>query len=216
MKKAILFILATGLFATLITADEYDIRKLKWGMPLDEVRKIENLTDTLYKDEILLESKTEVVFGLGTEGLEYVIYSTKDMTFLGRVTELLNRKYGKSTNILDYTFLLDAEKIMKANPEAILMAVEDDDFSGFFSIEKQKRGQGTAQALKAGLKKRKFWKKGNTAILLLDNIHEVYLSYRPLEIHEASKVKFKKIMKELKSMLNRREETKKKEVESNF
>lgn len=216
MKRAFFIILTISLLTTFISAEEYDIRKLNWGMTLDEVRKAENLTDTLYKDEVLLDSKTEVVFGIGASGLEYVIYSTKDMSFLEKVTNLLNNKYGKPTEVLDYTFLLDAEKIMKSHPQAILMAVEDRDFSGFFSIKQNKKGRATAEALEAGLKMRKFWKKDKTAILLLDNMHEVYLSYRPLKIHEESRGKFAEIVKELKAQVNKKATRKKEKEASNF
>jgi hypothetical protein len=198
MKKIfslLLIIMAAGL---LIFSEEYDIRKLKWGMSYDEIKEIEGLEDSLYKSEELLGMKVEVVFGCNNKGLYSVIYSTMNGAFGQVAEEKLNQKYGEPKLDLDYSFLVESKEILMQYPRAVVDILLKNDLTEFNRIGTSYSNVNVRKIIKGGLTKRKMWTYGNTTALLLDSPTGAILSYRPTTQHELNKKKFNEVLEELK------------------
>lgn len=200
MKKVLLLILVIMITGAFVFSQEYDIRKLKWGMPYDKVMAVEGLKDSLYKSEELLGMQVEVIFGCGTQGLYSVVYQTMNAEFVTRVTPLLTKKYGEPGSDLDYSFLMESKDILKRHPKAVVDILLKKDFTELNRIEASYSGVDERKIIKGGLTKRKTWEYGNTAALLLDNVTGGVLSYRPKDLHYANKKKFDALMEELKKL----------------
>ncbi len=215
MKKLMLAVLIIMLVGGLCFSQEYDIRKLKWGMSYDDVKRIEGLDDTLYKGETLQDVNVEVVFGVGKKGLHSVIYSSKDLAFAQMAAAVLSRKYGDSGKGMDYAFLVEAQEILKRYPKAVVELLEDKDYSALNLV-----GQSSTQhqkIIKGGLAKRQMWEYGTTVVLLLDSGTEGgVLSYRYKNIHQESEVKFGALLKELKGMVKQKQKKQASETDENF
>lgn len=214
MKKTfslLLVIIVTGFF---IFSQEYDIRKLKWGMSFDEVTEIEGLKDSLYKSEELLGMKVEVIFGCNNKGLYSVIYSTMNPAFGQVAADKLNQKYGEPKIDLDYSFLLESKEILLQYPRAVVDILEKNDLTEFNRIGTSYSNVNVRKIIKGGLTKRKMWEYGNTTALLLDSPTGGILSYRPKAHHELNKKKFKELLEELKKEAKKKKKTS--EVDDKF
>ncbi len=185
----------TGAF---VFSQQYDIRKLKWGMPYDKVMEVEGLKDSLYKSEELLGMQVEVLFGCGSKGLYSVAYQTMNAEFVIRLTPLLTKKYGEPGSDLDYSFLMESKDILKRHPVAVVDIVLENDFTELNKIEASYSNVDERKIIKGGLTKRKTWEYGNTVALLLDNVTGGVLSYRPKDLHYANKKKFEQLLEEFK------------------
>lgn len=201
MKKVFLLVLTIIIMGTFVFSQEYDVRKLKWGMPYSKVKEVEKLGDSFYKEEELLGMRMEVVFGCGIDGLYSVIYSTLNAEFAERLTPVLVKKYGEPITDLDYSFLMESKDILKRYPKAVVDILEKNDFSELNQIEESYGGNmDERKIIKGGLAKRKVWTYGNTVVFLLDNVTGGVLSYRPKTIHEANNKKFNTFLGELKKL----------------
>lgn len=207
MKKTftlLLVIVLTGFFAF---SEEYDIRKLKWGMSYDEVKEIEGLADSLYKSEELLGMKVEVVFGCNNKGLYSVIYSTPNSGFGEVAAEKLNKKYGEPKLDLDYSFLMESKDILMDYPKAVVDILVNNDHTEFNRIGTSYSNVNVRKIIDGGLTKRKMWEYGNTTALLLDSPTGSILSYRPKTQHELNKKKFNELLEELKKEAIKKKKT---------
>ncbi|MDQ1354296.1 MAG: hypothetical protein QG657_4605 [Acidobacteriota bacterium] len=186
---------------TLVFAQEYDVRKLKWGMTYGQVREAEKLTDSFFKEEELLGMKMEVVFGCGSSGLYSVTYSTMNAEFVERLSPVLIKKYGEPSSDLDYSFLMEAKDILKHHPKAVVDILEKNDYTALDEIEESYSNVDERKIIKGGLAKRMVWKYGNTVVLLLNNVTGGVLSYRPKAAYEENKKKFNDLLVELKKQV---------------
>ncbi len=198
MKKVLLLILVIMITGAFVFSQQYDIRKLKWGMPYDKVMEVEGLKDSLYKSEELLGMQVEVLFGCGSKGLYSVAYQTMNAEFVIRLTPLLTKKYGEPGSDLDYSFLMESKDILKRHPVAVVDIVLENDFTELNKIEASYSNVDERKIIKGGLTKRKTWEYGNTVALLLDNVTGGVLSYRPKDLHYANKKKFEQLLEEFK------------------
>lgn len=198
MKKVLLLSLVIMITGAFVFSQQYDIRKLKWGMPYDKVMEVEGLKTSLYKSEELLGMQVEILFGCGTQGLYSVAYQTMNAEFVIRVTPLLTKKYGEPGSDLDYSFLMESKDILKRHPKAVVDIVQKNDFTELNKIEASYSSVDERKIIKGGLAKRKTWEYGNTVALLLDNVTGGVLSYRPKDLHYANKKKFEQLVEEFK------------------
>lgn len=201
MKKGFLLVLTVIIIGTLVFSQEYDVRKLKWGMSYGKVKEVEKLGDSFFKEEELLGLKMEVVFGCGTGGLYSVTYSTMNAEFTERLSPVLIKKYGEPSSDLDYSFLMEAKDILKRHPKAVVDILEKNDYSELDLIEESYSDVDDRKIIKGGLAKRMVWKYGNTVVLLLNNVTGGVLSYRPKTAYEENKKKFNDFLVELKKLV---------------
>lgn len=201
MKKVLLFIFTSVLIGTFVFSQDYDVRKLKWGMPYGKVKEIEKLGDTFYKEEELLGMRMEIIFGCGVNGLYSVTYSAMNAEFAERLAPVLIKKYGEPILDLDYSFLMESKDILKRYPKAVVDILEKNDFSGLDQIEEEYSNMNERKIIKAGLTKRKVWEYSNTNVLLLNNVTGGVLSYRPKSIQLENKKKFNSFLAELKKLV---------------
>ena len=199
MKKFFLISLAVVFIGTSIFSQDYDIRKLKWGMPYNKVKEIEKLGDTFYKEEELLGMRMEVLFGCGINGLYSVTYSAINSEFVDRLTPVLIKKYGEPTIDLDYSFLMESKDIFKRHPKAVVDILEKNDFSELNQIEEYSNID-EKKIIKGGLIKRKVWEYGNTNVFLLNSMTGGVLSYRPKALQLENKKKFNSVLVEIKKL----------------
>lgn len=203
MKKTLLFIIMTFLVVSLVQAQDNDIRKLKWGMGINAVKKIENLGDDNYKEEELLGSKVEVIFNCDKRGLYAVTYVTNDINFVDRVKPLLDKKYGEPGKGIDYSFLMEQKRILTKHAKIVVEIVAKNDYSGLNQLEASYGGVDERKVIKAGLSTRKMWSGGKTVALMLDDYNSAVLSYRPKQLHEENKKKFEVFIANLKSKVKK-------------
>lgn len=215
MKKISILSLILIMIVPFVFAEENDIRKLKWGMSYDDVKKIEGLEDRLYKEEDLLGMKVEIVFGCSNKGLYSVIYSSSiNPDFFGKVYAVLEKKYGEPKEDLDYSFLIQSKEILMNHPVAVVDILYKNDYSELNQIAASYSNVNERKIIKGGLTKRKIWEYGNTVALLLFNAAGGVLSYRPKEHHYANKKKFDLLMKELKKEAEKKKKVSK--ADDNF
>jgi len=198
MKRNILLILLVvtcfSLGYSLLYGQDYDIRKLKWGMPYSEVRKIEGLGTSLYKEESLLDIKVEVLFGCDNKGLHSVVYSTREKEFYDKAHNVLKEKYGEPGKDFDYAFLMQSKFILEENSDAAVQLYEKDNLDSLSYIKSTE----AKMILQVGLARRQCWTTNNTVILLLKSSEGVVLGYRSKTSYEDNKAKFLAFFQELK------------------
>ncbi len=204
MKKWLFVFIFAILCVTLLTSQEYDIRKLKWGMSYDKVTQIEGLGSELFKQERLLGMKVEVAFGCGARGLYSVTYTSEDRSFAVKASAKLNQKYGNPREGLDYSFLMDISEVLKQFPEVVDAILTSNNFALLGQIEVSYEGMDVRKALRGAMSKRTVWEGGNTIALMLDSPDKVVLSYRPKKEHYANKKKFEAVWKEIKSKISKK------------
>ncbi len=211
MKKIFLLFLTIIIIGAFAFSQENDVRKLKWGMSYMQVKEIEGLGDSLFKQEELLGMKVEVVFGCGNKGLYSVTYSSTNPMFLQKASAVLNKKYGEPQKDLDYSFLMEAQEMLKQYPRAVLDIFLKNDYKELEKIETAYSDTDAKGIIRGGLSKRDKWEYGNTVALMLDNITGAVLSYRPKTHHYDNKKKFNELIEELKKKVGEKETTKKAE-----
>ena len=183
---------------SLVFSQEYDIRKLKWGMPFEEIQRIEGLSSDFYKSEDLLGAKVEVLFGFDSKGLYSVTYSTPERFFANEVRKVMKKKYGEPKSDLDYSHLLSVKNILVKHPEEVVMVLEDGDFSELDNIESEDAVVNEKKVMRDALTKRSMWEFGNTIALLLDSYEGAALTYWSKNHHNENKKKFDEFYKELR------------------
>ncbi len=207
MKKVFLVILIIVIIGAFAFSQENDVRKLKWGMSYSEIKEIEGLGDSLFKQEELLGMKVEVVFGCGNKGLYSVTYSSANPIFLEKASEVLNKKYGEPKKDLDYSFLMEAKEMLKQYPRAVVDIFFKNDFKELEKVGTAYSKTDAKRIIRGGLTKRNKWEYGNTVALLLDNVSVAILSYRPKTFHYANKKKLNELMEELKKKVGEKKKT---------
>ena len=211
MKKVFLLILIIVIVGASVFSQENDVRKLKWGMSYTEIKEIEGLGDSLFKQEELLGMKVEVVFGCGNKGLYSVTYSSTNPMFLEKASVVLNKKYGEPKKDLDYSFLMEAKEMLKQYPRAVVDIFFKNDYKELEKIGTAYSKTDTKRIIRGGLTKRNKWEYGNTVALLLDNVSVRILSYRPKTHHYTNKKKFNELMEEFKKKVGENKKTSKAE-----
>jgi len=199
MKKAFLLVsilIFTSTFPVLLSQD-YDIRKLSWGMSFEDVKRIERLGDDFFKQEELLGIKVEVNFGFDYRGLYSVTYSTRDKDFADKASEVLRSKYGEPKSGLDYSFIMESRVILKQYPEAVVDAYEKGDMEGLKEI----KSGDERKLIRNALAKQEVWTYGNTQTLLLNSPDVVKLSYWSNSHQAESKKKFATFLEKLKQKI---------------
>lgn len=204
MKRIVFFLSLVLLLASLIYSQEYDIRKLKWGMPFDQVKQIEGLdNDELFKEDDLLGMKVDVNFGFDYRGLYAVIYSTRGSEFALKADDVLRKKYGAPTIGMDYSFIMQSKDLLKQYPEVVLALYEKNDASLLDTI----KSEDERKLISNVLTKHNLWVYGNTVILLLKSSDITRLSYWYKVHQEESKKKFADLLITLKkATLNKKQE----------
>ncbi|MGE5340518.1 MAG: hypothetical protein ACM3SY_03460 [Candidatus Omnitrophota bacterium] len=200
MKKhyisIVMVVIFLSLFPSLLRPQQADIRKLNWGMPFDQVQRIENLKGEFYKDEELFGTKVEVLFGCDMKGLYSVTYSTQEKFFADQANKMLQKKYGAPKTSLDYGFLLRSKDILKSYPDTVIPVFEKGTF--FKLNENPEIPMEEKKVIRVGLTKRSIWEYGNTVVLLLNSVDGAVLSYYSKPYYEESKKNFTDFMTELK------------------
>lgn len=105
MKKNFVFFFISVMLVSFVFSEEYDIRKLKWGMSFEEIQRSEGLGNNFYKSEDLLGIRVEVLFGFDSKGLYSVTYSTRERFFANEARKVMKKKYGEPKSDLDYSHL---------------------------------------------------------------------------------------------------------------
>lgn len=199
MKRFILFAVLVITLSTLVVSQGYDIRKLRWGMSFEEVKKAEALAEDFFKREELLGISVDVRFGFDYKGLYSVSYSTRGKEFAGKALAVLHKKYGKSTLGLDYSFLMQSRNILNQYPEAVINALEKADMA---ALEKVKNSD-ERKLIRNLLTKQAKWEYGDTVALLLDSPDVGQLSYWSKTHHYASKKKFAALLVDFKTKIKK-------------
>jgi hypothetical protein len=197
MKKVFLLVFFMVLVSSVLFSQNYDIRKLRWGMSFEEVKSTEKLGDDFFKSEELLGNKVEINFGFDYKGLYSVTYSTRSKEFAIKAGDVLRKKYGKPQTGLDYSYLIHAKQIMKQYPEAIVETYEKGDVSALGSI----RNGDERKLIRNALAKQDVWIYGNSMALLLNSPDVARLSYWSKNHQEESKKKFASFILELKKKI---------------
>jgi hypothetical protein len=198
MKKLFVFFFLTAISASLILPQEFDIRKLKWGMSFEDVQNIEGLKSDFYKEEETLGVKVEVLFGCDLKGLYAVSYSTQDKSFAAQVRAVLKKKYGEPKTDLDYSFLIKSKDLLTKYPDTVIDVYEKGDFTKLDANTEIPLSD--KKLLRIGLSKRALWEYGNTVALLLNTVEGVVLGYWSKPYHNESKKKFIEFLPELKKL----------------
>jgi hypothetical protein len=199
MKKVFLFIFLAGLAASLVFPQDYDIRKLKWGMSFEDVKSAENLGDEFYKQEQLLGIQVEINFGFDYRGLYSVTYSTRDKEFGVKAGEVMRKKYGAPKSDLDYSFLMQSKVILMQHPKEVLAYMEKPDVTVLETIS----SGDERKLVRNVLTKQDIWQYGNSVALLLNSPDVAKLSYWSSSHFNGSKKKFASLVTELKSKLKK-------------
>jgi len=207
MKKIFLLALTIIIIGAFAFSQENDVRKLKWGMAYTQVKEIEALGDSLFKQEELLGMKVEVVFGCGNKGLYSVTYSSSNPMFVEKASAVLNKKYGEPKQDLDYSFLMEAKEMLKQYPRAVVDIFYKNDYKALEKIGTAYSNTDAKRIIRGGLAKRNKWEYGNTVALMLDSVTGAVLSYRPKTDHYANKKKFNELMEELKKKMEKKKTT---------
>jgi hypothetical protein len=198
MKKNFVFFFVSVIMMSLVFPEEYDIRKLKWGMPFEEIQRIEGLSSDFYKSEELLGAKVEVLFGFDSKGLYSVTYSTPERFFANEARKVMVKKYGEPKSDLDYSHLLSVKNILLKHPEEVVLAFEDGDFSELDNIQSDDAVVNEKKVIRDALTKRSMWEFGSTVALLLDSYEGAALTYWSKNYHNENKKKFDEFYKELR------------------
>ena len=198
MKKDFVFFLTGVMLVSFLFSQEYDIRKLKWGMPFEEIQRIEGLSSDFYKNEELLGIRVEVLFGFDSKGLYSVSYSTQERFFASEARKVMVKKYGEPKSDLDYSHLLKMQSILKKHPDAVILALEDGDFSELDDIQSEDVVVNEKKVIRNALAKRDMWEFGSTIALLLESHEGAALTYWSKTYHNENKKKFDEFIKELK------------------
>jgi hypothetical protein len=214
MKKNFVFFLTGVMLVSFVFSQEYDVRKLKWGMSFEEIQRAEGLSSDFYKSEELLRIRVEVLFGFDSKGLYSVTYSTQERFFANEVRKVMVKKYGEAKSGLDYSYLLKIQSILKKYPDAVVLALEDGDFSGIDAIQSTDVVGSEKRALRSALAKRDMWEFGRTIALLLDSHEGAALTYWSKTYYDENKKKFDEFFKELKKNVTK--EKKKKDDADKF
>lgn len=209
MRKFFLGCILVGLASVFLFLEEFDIRKLKWGMNYTELRKAEGLESDFYKTEEVLGLKVEVLFNLGKRGLHSVTYSTREKEFYDQARAVLEKKYGAPVKDLDYTYLLQSELVLKDYPGIVLEFLEKQDPAVLDSM----RTTEGKMAIRVGLATREVWQYGNTIVLLVSSPEGVVLSYRWKVEHQENKQKFEVLLETLKKKSKKPGEKEEEDVE---
>ena len=204
MKKIFLFLLISVIAVSFVFSEEYDIRKLKWGMSFDEIQRAEGLSDNFYKNEELLGIRVEVLFGFDSKGLYSVTYSSPERFFANEVRKVMKKKYGEPKSELDYSYLLKVKNILKKHPDAVALAFEEGDFSQLDDIESSNAVVNEKRVIRNALTKRDMWEYGNTIALLLDSLQGGALTYWSKTYHKENKKKFDEFFTELKKKVKKK------------
>jgi hypothetical protein len=212
MKKLFLFVIFVILVSSLLFCQDYDIRKLKWGMSFEEVKNSEKLGDDFFKTEELLGIKVEINFGFDYKGLYSVTYSTRSKDFAVKAGDVLRKKYGQPQTGLDYSFLMQSKQIMKQYPEAVVTMYEKGDKSLLASI----RNGDERKLIRNALAKQDIWIYGNSMALLLNSPDVARLSYWSKSHQEESKKKFATFILEMKKKIKANKSKKKNDDTDKF
>ena len=194
MKRLILFTVLVIIMSSLLVCQDYDIRKLKWGMPFEDVKQAEALGEDFFKQEELLGISVDVRFGFDYKGLYSVIYSTRGKEFAGKASEVLHKKYGKSDIGLDYSFIMQSRAILNQHSEEVVNTYEKGDMSYLDKI----KNSDERKLIRNLLTKQAKWEFGNTVALLLDSPDVGSLSYWAKVHHYENKKKFAQLLVDLK------------------
>lgn len=213
MKNLFFLVFIISVLSLCLFAGEYDIRKLKWGMSVEELQQEEGLGSNLYKEEELSGIKVEVLFGCDNQGLYSVTYHTRTQEFADIADNKLRDKYGSPKTELDYSFLMKSKNILKRYPTAVVYIVEEGDYSELDNIKSTGSGISEKKLIRNGLSKRKKWEYGNTVALLLISPDGAALSYWSKAYHYESKEKFKALILELKKRVKKTGKNKSEKVE---
>ena len=198
MKNHFVLVFIIAVLSVSLFAGKYDIRRLKWGMSIEEVQEVEGLGSNLYKGEELSGIQIEVLFGCDKQGLYSVTYHARTQEFADIADNRLRDKYGTPKTELDYSFLMKSRHILKRYPTAVVAIMVDGDYSALDNIKSTGSGISERNIIKNGLTKRKMWEYGNTVVLLLISPEGAALSYWSKAYHYTSKEKFKALVEELK------------------
>ena len=204
MKKIFLFLLLSIIAVSFAFSEEYDIRKLKWGMSFEEIQRAEGLSDNFYKNEELLGVRVEVLFGFDSKGLYSVTYSSQEGFFANEVRKKKKKKYGEPKSGLDYSYLLKVKNILKKHPDAVALAFEDGDFSELDDIQSTNAVVNEKRVIRNALAKRDMWEYDNTIALLLDSHQGSALTYWSKTYHNENKKKFDEFFTELKKKVKKK------------
>lgn len=214
MKKYFVFsIIIAVILVTSLAAQDYDIRRLNWGMSYSEVQEAEDLKDDLYKQEELLGMQVETIFGFHQGGLNSVTYTTRKLEFAEQVKVVLIKKYGPAKSELDYSFLISVKNILKKYPAVVVKAYEKGDFSDIGETVKSTDEQ---KIIRAALSKRDKWQDGKTIALLLNSPVGIVLSYWSASYHQDSKKKAEAFIAEIKKLVKKKEDKKKQDTDKFF
>lgn len=198
MKKNFVFFLTGVMLVSFVFSQEYDIRKLKWGMPYEEIQRIEGLGSDFYKSEQLLGITVDVLFGFDSKGLYSVTYSTQERFFADEVRKIMVKKYGEAKSGLDYSNLIKVQSILKKYPDAVVLAFDDGDFSELDDIQGTEVIVSEKKAIRNALTKRDMWEFGNTIALLLKSPRGAALTYWSKTYYNENKKKFDEFITELR------------------
>jgi hypothetical protein len=204
MKKIFVFFLTSVMLVSFIFSEEYDIRKLKWGMSFEEIQRAEGLSDNFYKNEELLGVRVEVLFGFDSKGLYSVTYSTKERFFADEARKVMKKKYGEAKSDRDYSYLLKVKNILDKHPDAVALAFEDGDFSDLDDIQSTNAVVNEKRVIRNALTKRDMWAFGSTIALLLDSHEGAALTYWSKTYHNENKKKFEEFYKQLKKKVKKK------------
>lgn len=204
MKNIFVFFLTVVMMVSFVFSEEYDIRKLKWGMSFEEIQRVEGLSSNFYKNEELLGIRVEVLFGFDSKGLYSVTYSTKERFFANEARKVMVKKYGEAKSDLDYSYLLKVQSILKKHPDAVVLAFEDGDFSELDDIQSTDVVVNEKRVIRNALIKRDMWEFGSTIALLLDSHEGAALTYWSKTYHNENKKKFDEFFKELKKKVTKK------------
>jgi hypothetical protein len=207
MKKNFVFFFISVMLVSFVFSEEYDIRKLKWGMSFEEIQRAEKLGSDFYKSEDLLGIRVEVLFGFDSKGLYSVTYSTRERFFANEARKVMKKKYGEAKSDLDYSHLLKVKDILIKHPDAVALAFEDGDFSELDDIQSTDVIVSEKKVIRSALSKRDMWEFGNTIALLLDSHEGAALTYWSKTYHNENKKKFDEFFKELKKKVKKKKKS---------
>lgn len=213
MKKFFLFVLISIILVSIVFPEQYDIRKLRWGMSFEEVQRVEGLENNLYKAEELLGQKVEVFFGCDNKGLYSVAYSTKEKMFAGEARQVMIKKYGEAKSDLDYSHLIKVQNILEKHPNAVVPALDKGNYSELDNLKSADSILNEKKVIRNALIKRDMWQFGNTVALLLDSYEGAALTYWNKSYHLENKKKFEAFLIELRKKVTKSPKKEKDESE---
>jgi hypothetical protein len=208
MKKIFLFLLISVTAVSFVFSEEYDIRKLKWGMSFEEIQRAEGLSDNFYKNEELLGVRVEVLFGFDSKGLYSVTYSSRERFFANEARKVMKKKYGDPKSELDYSYLLKVKNILEKHPDPVALAFEEGDFSELDDIQSTNAVVNEKRVIRNALAKRDMWEYDNTIALLLDSHQGGALTYWSKTYYKENKKKFDEFFTELKKKVKKKKKKK--------